>query len=157
VAHASGFADVRNADGDSVALTNAVPNWASTKAGPLLHASGADGEGKLAKALTAAGFEVRTEFLYDIAAVAQLPAAVLDDLKEGRIDAILLFSPRSARIFVKCVSNAGLGIACERLIAVCISEAAAAELAPLKLRDIRIAERPSQASLLDCLGARQTP
>lgn len=157
VAHASGFADVRNADGDSVALANAVPNWASTKAGPLLHASGADGEGKLAKALAAAGFEVRTEFLYDIGTVAQLPAAVLDDLKAGRIDAILLFSPRSARIFVECASNASLGTAVEYLIGVCISNAAAAELAPLKLRDIRIAERPNQASLLDCLDVRQTP
>jgi uroporphyrinogen-III synthase len=148
----AGFGDVKSADGDSAALARAVPNWASAANGPLLHASGADGEGKLAKTLAGAGFKVRTEFLYDVGPVSALPAMVRKDLEEKKIDAVLLFSPRSARIFAECVLGAGLGAAVGELTAVCISSAAAAALDPLKLRDIRIAERPNQTALLDRLG-----
>jgi hypothetical protein len=45
----AGFSIVKSAEGDSLALAKSVPNWASAANGPLLHASGADGEGKLAE------------------------------------------------------------------------------------------------------------
>ena len=151
-ARESGFEDVKSADGDSTALAKAVPAWASAEKGPLLHASGAEGEGRLAKMLTAAGYRVRTEYLYDVGAVTELPLAVRNELAAGRLDAVLLFSPRSARIFADCVVSAGLGVEASRLIGVCISQAAATALAPLNLRDIRVATRPNQASLLECLG-----
>ena len=147
-----GFSIVKSAEGDSLALAKSVANWASAANGPLLHASGADGEGKLAKALADAGFKVRTEFIYDVGAVTELPALVRRDLAEKKIDAVLLFSPRSARTFVECVVATGLGAAVQNVAAVCISGAAAAALAPLKMGDIRIAERPNQKALLDCLG-----
>jgi uroporphyrinogen-III synthase len=68
------------------------------------------------------------------------------------LDAVLLFSPRSARVFADCVGGAGLGAAATGLIAVCISEATAAALAPLALREVRVAKWPNQTSMLDCLG-----
>ena len=39
----AGFIRVRNADGDAVALADAVSGWADPKAGALLHAAGAEG------------------------------------------------------------------------------------------------------------------
>ena len=146
----AGFADVRDADGNVDTLADTVRASASPSGGDLLHAAGAEAEGRLAALLAAAGFQVRTEVLYDVPAVDEMPAAARDAIVAGNADAVLLFSARSAAVFAQCLAKAGLAPA--GLIAVCISEAAAKPLAGLALREIRIAERPNQGSLLDCLG-----
>jgi uroporphyrinogen-III synthase len=150
-AQALGFNKVKSADGDAAALAQAVPSWASPKAGALLHAAGADAPGKLAEALTAAGFQVRSEILYDVATVGAMPANAADEIAAYRIAAVLLFSPRSARAFVQSLTTAGLTEHASQMIAACISQATAAALAPLALKEIRIAARPNQESLLNCL------
>lgn len=147
----AGFSNVKSADGDAEALARAVPAWVSVASGDLLHASGVEGEGRLAKALSAAGFKLRTEFLYDVAAISELPKPIVDELVGDTLDAVLLFSPRSARVLANCVTDAGLTSHAARLLGVCISEATAAALAPLNIANIRIAQRPNQASLLGCL------
>ena len=151
-ARSAGFSNVKDADGDAADLAKAIPTWAFAENGDLLHASGIEGEGRLAKALTTMGFRVRTEFLYEVAAIAQLPPAIAEELAAGRIDAAMLFSPRSARVFAKCIADANLTSHTARLIGVCISTATASALAPLNLPDIRVARRPNQSALLDCLG-----
>ena len=151
-ARRAGFASIKSADGDAVALAKAVPTWVSARNGPLLHASGADGGGRLAKMLHDSGFTVRTEYLYKVESVAKLPAIARDALTGGSLDAVLVFSPRGARTFANCVEGAGLAIAASDLVGVCISEAAATALAPLVLREIRVAAQPNQSSLLNCLG-----
>lgn len=151
-ARAAGFSDVCNADGNSENLANAVRGWAVPGDGVLLHAAGAEAEGRLADILAAAGYRVRTEVLYDVPAVSELPPIAHMALAENTLDAVLLLSARSAHVFAACVAKAGLASACLRLTAVCISEAAAKPLAGLAFKDIRIATRPNQASLLDCLG-----
>jgi|SRR5579871_2120443 len=151
-ARAAGFTSVRSADGDATALAHAVANWTTPEKGPLLHVSGAEGEGRLAKALSASGFVVRTEYLYEVRPVSGLSVAVGDALKGASLDAVLLFSPRSAGVFRDLVQHTGLGTHASKLIGVCISDAAAAALAPLKLLEVRVAKRPNQSALLDCLG-----
>jgi uroporphyrinogen-III synthase len=151
-AREAGFADVRNADGNVETLADAVRAAITPKGGALLHAAGAEAEARLAALLSAAGFKVRTEVLYDVPAVAELPAVARAALVAGTADAVLLFSARSAQVFVDSVRKAGLAAACANLVAICISPAAAMPLAALAFREIRIAPRPNQASLLDCLG-----
>jgi uroporphyrinogen-III synthase len=152
VARDAGFWLVKDADGDAAELARAVSSWASADNGPLLHASGMEGEGRLAKVLSASGFAVRTEGLYEVRALTALPSIALDALGAGDLDAVLLFSPRSARTFAECAANAGLASAASQMVAVCISAAAAAALTPLTFREIRVAKRPNQAALLDRLG-----
>lgn len=150
-ARESGFHQVKNADGDAKTLAKSVPGWIAATEGILLHASGSEGDGALAKELSAAGFRVRTENLYDVAAMEELPALARDALSNAGLDAVLLYSPRSARVFCDLVVHAGLEGAASRLIGVCISRAAAVDLAALNMNDVRIAQRPNQLSLLDCL------
>ena len=146
----AGFGGVLDADGAVDALAARVRASVSPGGGELLHAAGAEAEGRLAVLLSAAGFQVRTEVLYDVPAVAQFPEVARTALAAGTADAVLLFSARSALVFAACLAGAGLPAA--GLIAVCISEAAARPLAGLAFKEIRIAKRPNQASLLDCLG-----
>ncbi len=146
----AGFGDVHNADGNVETLAATVGASVQPGGGALLHAAGAEAEGRLAALLSAAGFAVRTEVLYDVPAATELPAAARDAIAAGKADAVLLFSARSAQVFAACLAKAGLSPA--GLIAVCISEAAAGPLAGLAFKQVRIAARPNQASLLDCLA-----
>jgi uroporphyrinogen-III synthase len=151
-AREAGFTDVHNADGNVETLAETVRAAIKPKVGTLVHAAGAEAEGRLAALLSAAAFKVRTEVLYDVPAIAELPAAARDAIAADAVDAVLIFSARSAQVFVDSVGKAGLAAACASIIAVCISEAAAKPLAALVFREIRIAPKPNQISLLDCLG-----
>jgi uroporphyrinogen-III synthase len=151
-AHSSGFATVKSADGDARALAAATVNWAKPNAGALLHAAGAETKGALAESLRAAGFEVRTEVLYDAIGVNELSTNALMALTAGNLDAVLLFSPRSARIFSNCVVKADVADRCAALEALCISAVAADNLSVLPFRAVHVAKRPDQEALLALLG-----
>ena len=148
----AGFTIVRSADGDARSLADALLDWAMPNTGALLHAAGAETKGQLAETLLARGFDVRTEVLYDAIAAPELPAEALLALEAGELDAVLLFSPRSARIFADCVVKASAAEKCATLSAFCISEAAVKGLAPLVFRALHVATRPDQETLLALLG-----
>jgi uroporphyrinogen-III synthase len=146
-AQGAGFIDIHNADGDSRMLGDDVRRLADPLAGALLHAAGAQAEGRLAAALTAAGFTVHTEVLYDVPGVTEMPRAAR--AAWPALDAVLLYSARSATIFADCTRAAGLSAV--HIAALCISETAAKPLAGMPLEAIRVAARPTQAALLACL------
>jgi uroporphyrinogen-III synthase len=147
----AGFVSVHSADGDAAMLTSAVRQALAPGRGQLLHVTGAEAEGNLARALTGAGFDVRTAVLYRANAEPRLPEEARDALRDGGLDAVLHFSSRSARIFCDLVRAAALEPACEGLLMVCISRTAAGPLATLKCRELRIAPAPNQDALLECL------
>lgn len=152
VARALGFRDVRDAGGDAAALAALARATLSPDKGPLFHAGGKDTRGGLAETLTAQGFRVLSEVLYEAVATTELPDAAAAALAARAVDAVLLFSPRTAKIFVDLVTAAGLAGACAPVTALAISDAAARELARLPFRDIRVAARPDQDALLALLG-----
>ncbi len=145
----AGFTIVRDADGDATALAEAVTQWTLPDRGSLLHASGLDGVGRLAGLLEGRGFEVRTETLYAVSAAPLTPKA-LTALESGGIDAVMLYSPRTARLFRDIVLGENLGDRLNTVIAICISPAAASALAPLVFAETRIASAPNQDALLAC-------
>ena len=146
-ARAAGFRDIHNADGNSEDLARTVRAAADPNSGTLLHAAGAEAEGRLAAALAAAGYDVRSEVLYDVPAVGVMPRAARDAWPT--LDAVLLYSARSAQVFADYVRAADLD--CAGVVACCISEPAAKPLGPLALKAVRIAARPTQTALLDTL------
>lgn len=151
-ARAAGFRAVKSADGDAEALARAVTGWARPEAGALFHARGAHAKGDLAALLAAAGFRVQSEVLYEAVEAKALPPAAAQALGSGSLDAVLLYSQRSARIFAHCAISAGLQEICETMAALCLSEAVAAGLAPLQFRSVRIASHPDQAGLFALLN-----
>ena len=143
-AHQAGFTTVRNAQGDARALADAARGWAKPEDGALLHVKGGEGNDALAQHLE--GFEVRGVVLYEIAPVAE-PSGLHAALEDTQ--AALLLSPRSAQVFKQRIQEKKLPT--KRLIAVCISEATAAALKPLAFREVRVAAKPNQQAVLDCL------
>ncbi len=143
-ARAAGFSDVRNADGDSRALAEAVTRWTMPDKGALLHVCGEDAPGTLVESLARRGFTARRAVLYAIDAAKALPPAAHDALRRGAVDAVLFFSPVSARIFLDVCA----GLALTRLVALCISPATANVLPPGTFSEVRTAAAPNQAALL---------
>jgi uroporphyrinogen-III synthase len=152
VARQARFSDVRNADGDGAALARAVSLWVRPGGGALLHASGAEAEGRLAADLEANGFHVLRETLYAVAAAPAMPPDATEALASGRVDAALFFSARSARVFCDCVIAAGMKDAIPGVVGVAISAATAEALKTLNFREVRVASAPNQDALLALLG-----
>jgi uroporphyrinogen-III synthase len=137
-ARAAGFSDARNADGDSRALAEAVTRWTRPEKGALLHVCGEDAPGTLVENLTKQGFTARRAALYGIVAATALPS----DIALGDVDAVMFFSPVSAKIFLQvCAGTANL-------TALCISPATADILPPGAFVAVRIAGAPNQAAML---------
>jgi uroporphyrinogen-III synthase len=137
----AGFTAIRNADGDARTLAQAAARWTAPDKGALLHACGEEATGALADDLAARGFTVRRAVLYRMVAAAQLPGDVRQAF--ATLDAVLFFSPRTAKIFGALAQ----GLPLQQLVALCISPATAAAT-PLDFREIRVANRPNQASML---------
>jgi uroporphyrinogen-III synthase len=152
-ARSAGFPIVINAEGDSAALVETVAREADPGKGMLLHAAGAETAGRLRQALQGRGFTVETVVLYDAVPVNILPHNAAEGLKSGSLDGVLLFSPRSAKIFATLVTEAELAPACARLTAFCISTATAAELTQLSFARIAIAGAPHQDAMVDLIPA----
>ncbi|MBI1328845.1 MAG: uroporphyrinogen-III synthase [Alphaproteobacteria bacterium] len=152
IARAAGFSEVRSADGDAVALADAVAKWAKPEGGILLHICGARTRGGLAASLEKKGFRIRSAVLYEARIVDTLPELASVALRSGAIDAVMLYSPMTARVFAKLVAEAGLQDAVRNLTGIVISRAAADALQPLAFREIRIASTPDQSAMLTSLA-----
>ncbi len=147
----AGFATVRNAEGDAIALADAVTGWTTPDAGALLHAAGAETAGRLRQNLQARGFTVESPVLYDAVPVTSLPEAAVNSLADGTLDGVLLFSPRSAKTFTGLVAESKLDQACARLTAYCISAATVSALGTMAFDHVAVAGEPNQNAMLALL------
>ena len=134
-ARAAGFTDVRSASGDVHALARLI---AAAAVQPILAPGAREPAADLA-ALLAGQAQVRTLAVYEAVETGIQPPP--------DFDAVLVHSPRAARAL-----GPHAGALVDRL-AVAISPAAAAPLRDLRLGEIRIAATPTDAALLQGLGA----
>lgn len=159
VAKALGFANVESAAGDVRSLATLVADRLKAADGALLHGAGSSLAGDLKGELEAAGFTVRRVSLYDAVPAAELSPGTLMNLRLGGIDAVALFSPRSAHTFVDLWNQAGGEANDARglkdVTALCLSSAVARELKDLDWRRIEIAAHPDMATLLALTVAEQ--
>ena len=103
-----GFTAVESAGGDVQALARLVKQRLKPAGGPLLHAAGSAVAGDLAEILAADGFDLRRRMLYESATATALSPETIAALKQGRIDLVLLFSPRTAVTFAELAQAAAV-------------------------------------------------
>jgi uroporphyrinogen-III synthase len=151
-ARAVGFTRIDIAEGDVAALTAHVRHALRPEAGAIVHVSGSDVAGDLAGDLERTGYKVKRAVIYEAAARDRLPLEVVSGLTSGTIDGVLLFSPRTAQIFVDLIQKAGLGSHVRSLVAFCLAGSVAAALQPLSFGQILVADQPHQAALIDLLA-----
>lgn len=143
-----GFSRVECAGGDVDSLAALVQARVDPKAGALLHAAGTVTAGDLSGWLSAKGFEVRRQVLYQAVPATRLSAALCDTLRAGGLQLALFFSPRTARTFATLAIEAGVQGSLGAIAAYGLSANVSAELSPLPWRVLRQAAEPSQAALL---------
>ena len=147
---ARGFTVVHSAGRDAEALAELATRVCDPGGLPLLLAS-QQGQGRpLVRALRAAGFSVVHRSAYAARPVAELAEPALAALRAGEVSAALFFSPATARAFVAAVGSLPAEVFA-RVDSLAISPAAAAALAPLPWRSIRVAAAPNQDELLGLL------
>lgn len=150
-AHECGFLSVESARGDSRTLAALVASRLDPAAGALLHVRGEDSTGDLAGALEAKGFTVNSAVLYRAEPAIALSAEGRDCIASEKCDAILFFSPRTARTFVSLIDDAGLRDRCTGMIAICLSQAVADAAVSLPWSDMRIAATPDQDAMIQAM------
>lgn len=145
----AGFAQVHEAGGDSDSLAQLIA--ANPPIGTLIHIAGRDRAGDLASAVQARGIGFEQMVAYRAQAAAALPQNIIDALAAGAPDGVLIFSPRTAEIFLRLVQEAGVLAQAKKLVAYCLSPKAAAILTTGGLEKCHTAAQPTQDSLLKLL------
>lgn len=152
-ARSLGFTNVFAADGDVEKLAAYVSTHQEKESGPLLHVAGTKRAGDLATLLRNDGFVVEREILYEAKTVDRLPTSVTEALAADRLDAVVLFSPRTARTVCALLTEMPQSNPAKKLTAICMSENVATAIQSISWRKIAVADRSDRASMLQ--AARQ--
>jgi uroporphyrinogen-III synthase len=152
-AAAAGFDMVDAADGDLAALGRLVRAAHRPGGAPLLYAAGRTVSGDLQGLLEAAGYAVDRVVVYEAEAATRLSAGLAEALTGHALDGVLLFSPRTARLWAELSAAAGLGEAARRVRPYCLSRAVADALGALGGPHCAIAAIPDTHALLALVDA----
>lgn len=150
VAREAGFQNVGVGAGDVNALCNLMAAELPSAA-RVLHLAGENLAGDLAGRLAQNGIRVEVRIVYRARESTRLKSEIASAFRDGRIDAVLHYSERSAAAFVRLADAAGISDDIIRTRHLCLSSAVAA---PLKLVGVHpeIAATPEEAALLDLIG-----
>lgn len=143
---AYGWPRIMQADGDVESLASLIIGNISSPEKPILHIAGRDRAGNLQAALAAENISCDLAMLYEAEPAEVLsPAAeaALSDAEEP-IDGVLIYSQRSARLFIEL--SAGLSMV-QKPMAFCLSPAIA-EIMQAAGFDTRTAAHAEEASML---------
>lgn len=152
-ARRAGCGAVVSACGAGRDLADLIAARCRPEQGSLLHLSGEHVREGLAAELAAAGFVLRRQAVYRAIAASSLAPATVAALAARQVDAVLLFSPRTARTFVGLIDKHGLRDRLTGTAAICLSAAVAQPCRELVWRAIYPAARPELGGLLEALEA----
>jgi len=103
-ARQAGFKNIKTTDrGDVTGIIDFVRQNLKPGGGSLLYASGSKTTGDLVGELQSDGFVVDRVELYRAVPAERLPENICQSIREGDLDGVLLFSPRTAKIWLELV------------------------------------------------------
>lgn len=145
----AGF-NARSSDGDVAALAALVAAAHRPGAGDFLHPRGRHAAGDLTGRLAGVGVPARAAEVYD-----QMPrplsAEARAQLARGEVDAVAVFSPRTAMLFAAEVRAGGWDLSC--VAAVSLAASADAALDGLGLGRRRVAAVPTREGMIAAFAA----
>ncbi len=147
-AREAGFARVESAGGDVAALAELVRRRLDPAKGALFHAAGSVTAGDLAGSLQRSGFTIQRAVLYEAVRASAISPETAALMRQGHVNMVLFFSPRTAATFVTLARKAGLEGTCGGMVAVCLSPAVAEAVGVLPWRDLRSAASPRWPAML---------
>jgi uroporphyrinogen-III synthase len=148
------IARLRGFEGAATIAANAaelLARFGSISGAPrrLLYLAGRHRKPDIETALEVAAQDLHVLEVYEAKVVAELPAAVMAQIRAQKIDAALHFSRRSASLFGERANAAGLDVS--KLRHLCLSNDVATPLRQRGLPLVEVAGSPNEAALLACL------
>jgi uroporphyrinogen-III synthase len=156
LARGLGFRRVVEGPGTGRGLAETIRRDAKAGAGDLVHLAGETLAFDLRAALAPDGLKVRIEPVYRAVPADALPAEAAQALASGTLDAVVLMSPRTAKVYADLTKRAGLLQAACNPRYLCLSEAVARELSPLGDVQAKVADAPNAEEML-ALITREAP
>jgi uroporphyrinogen-III synthase len=141
-----GFANVVSAGGGFADLVTMLAH--AQLAGPVFYPAGKEISGDLGKSLAPFGIMVVTARIYEMVPATEVEPAILADLGDGKIDAALFYSRRTAEIFVSLFGRQLPKHVHTRLGMLCLSENVAAPLMEARFVRISLADHPSNEAMM---------
>lgn len=154
-AHALGFRDVHHAMADGVELARliaaALPKAATDEKPPVLHICGQDVNSGAQDELARRGYRMIPWPVYAARPVEHLSETTADLLRQGKIDAVTVFSARTAATLKTLLQGRALEACCAGLAAIGLSEAVADALRPLPWKILAAAAAPTEEAMIASL------
>lgn len=154
-ARAEGFGNIISGDGDRRAFAQLILEHHDPSTGPLLHLAGSHRAGDIVAELQALGLKASGVRVYEAVAETRLAAHIPDLIRNGRIEVILFFSPRSAEIFLSLAlslaNDNGLGDALSGISALCLSDAVARAAGEIEWKELKVAPALTEAAMIEAL------
>jgi len=147
----AGFARIHSAGGSAADLLALVRKQLKPDGGLIVYPSGRDVAADLEGELRAAGYAAKRVVVYEAEPLAGLAAETIRELETEGPAAVLLYSPRSAKVFGELVTRAGLSQRLSGLYAVVMSSRVAAAAGECGFRHIFVADAPHESALLATL------
>lgn len=143
-----GFTDITTGPGTGAELVPLIAERAAALDAPLTHIRGEEVAFDLRTALSRRGIALR-----ELIAYRSVPADALGQntqklLANGKVDGVILMSPRTARIFARLIGAAGLEKAASGLVLLCLSKAVAAAAEPIGAARVEVADTPDMEGML---------
>lgn len=145
----AGFATVHIAAGDVDSLAETIANVAAPSTKPVLHVAGTRRAGDLLALLEKAGIAAKRQVLYETQEAISLPAIAAQAFQEPQRLYVPLFSPRTARLLVALIKQAGLQEHTHTADAICLSKAVAEAASGLSWASVSIVSERNANAVLD--------
>ena len=143
-----GFGTIIKGPGTVGALIPIIASTLDPMEEMLLHLRGDRVTLDVRAELEAQGFRVAEAIVYRMRAAQQFQPAVVDQLNDGEIDAVMLMSPQTAAIYARLVAKHRLEVAVRRIAHLCVSDSVANRLTSLGNIPVEVAEAPTIEEML---------
>lgn len=146
-AQAAGFTDVHVAGGDMDDLVRLIAEKRPDARAPILYLAGEDRSGDLIGDLAVHGIAADLAVVYRAVPI-PFSAELIGAVQSGAVDTVLHYSRRSAEQFITGAKVAGIATQALRLRQLCLSGPIAATLIQAGARNVAVAKRPDEPSMM---------
>jgi uroporphyrinogen-III synthase len=144
-----GFRHVFMAEGEVESLANLILGTADSKKGQIIHVSGDVIRGDLVENLLRRGFNAERIIVYKAVEKQSLEPLTVEWIKTGKIQCVVFFSPRTAKIFAKITRH--ITDCFLNLYALCASKEIALGLEDMRWKEILVAREPTSEAVVELL------